>query len=310
MTAAVINPYFQLPPVGVNEQYRMGASFIADPDNDFWWNTTDGAGNLAFTEQPDGWDSLTFVAPLDQAGNRDGGLSGPPTVGARMLAVSGALLIGSSPANMRAQLAKLRSMLGPRKTVIWEQFDYMRGIRVALQCEASGDFSPSAPFGRTIGGEACTVSFSLQAGSPWKVASGGVPESLFLNLPVDSVSGFTFPLTFPFNFGATLNPGGQGTAINVGDEPAYPVALVTGPVNTPTISDDTTAQSYSFLDNIPSGVTVQVDHKTGVVTPGNFRLSGPPFPLEPGSNQIRWKAGSGSFNPTASLVLQWRSTMG
>jgi hypothetical protein len=305
-----VNPYVQLPAMGVNEQYRMGASFTPDPINDFWWNVTDDSGNLAFTEQPDGWDSLTFVSPLDSAGNRDGGLSGPSTVSARMLAISGAILVGSSPAGLRGQIQRLRSMLGPRKTVVWEQFDYSRGIRVALECTASGDFAPTAPFGRSIGGEACTVSFTLQAGSPWKVASGGSPESLFLNLPVDAVSGFTFPLGFPFNFGATTNPGGQGVANNVGDEPAYPISLVTGPVAAPIISDDTTLQSFSFLDDIPSGTTVQVDHQTGVVTPGNFRLSGPPFALDPGANLIRWRAAAGSFNATASLVLQWRSTMG
>lgn len=304
------NPYYVLPKIGTNEQYRMGTSFLPDPANDFWWNTTDALGNIAFTAQPDGWDSLTFISPLDTAGNRDGGLAGPPTVGPRVLAISDAVLIGSSPANMRMLLSRLRSMLGPRKSVVWEQFDYARGIRVALSCMANGDFTPSAPFGRSLGGEACTVSFTLQAGSPWKVASGGGAEMLFLNLPVDEVSGFTFPLTFPFNFGATTNPGGEGVANNIGDEPAYPIALVTGPVNAPTISDDTTSQSYSFLDDIPAGTTVKVDHQTGVVTPSNFRLSGPTFPLMPGGNLIRWSAASGSFNPSASLVLQWRSTMG
>lgn len=305
MTA--VNPFFQLPATDVTQQYRMGASFIPQPE-DIYWNVTDPDGTVLVCSEPPAWEGLTYVTPIDTVGGRDGGLTGPPSIAPRQLDMS-AMIIGATPQLLRQKLAAIRRMLGPRKTVIWEQYDWGTGLTLAMETVATGSFAPDPPYGYQLGGEACTLAFSLLAGTPWKYVSGGAPESLFLNMPADTVSGYTFNYTFPYNFGATVNPGGSGIANNQGDIPAYPVFIITGPINTPMISNDTTGQSFYVNANVPSGVTIVIDSATGVVTPSQYRLLGDPWTLQPGANAVRWRQVTGSFNPAASLTLQWRSTL-
>lgn len=306
MTIA-LNPYYQLPVIPTQQQYRMGSSFVPQP-GDFIWNTTDSAGNITICAEPVGWESFLFITPIDTVGGHDGGLIGPSSVGPKQLDFS-AMIIGSSAQQLRLKVAVLRALVGPRKVTIFEAFDPGTGLLLGVQCGPSGLFDVGPPFGRAAGGEACTVHFSLIAGQPWRFVSGGVAESLSLSMPVDVVSGFSFPITFPFNFGATTNPGGAGIANNQGNINAYPIFTVTGPIPMPFISDDTTGQSFLINATVPSGVTVTIDAQTGVVTPSNYRLLGSPFALAPGANAIRWRATTGTFNAAANLTLTWRSTM-
>lgn len=287
--------------------YRMGASFTPDPVNDVWWNVVDATGTITVCGEPPGWEGVTWITPMDTAGGVDGGFAGPASIAPKQLDLN-AVIIGASPQLLRQKLAALRMLLGPRKQFIWEQYDWATGQRWALICQATGTFSPVPPQGSQWGGEVCSLAFSVIAAQPYKLLSGGVPEQLSLQLPVDVVSGRTYAKTYNFNYGATTSPGGQGIAVNQGDIAAWPVFTITGPVQLPAISNDTTSQTFLVNATIPSGVTITIDGQTGVVTPSNYRLLGDPWNLAPGQNNIRWRETAGSFDPAASLVIQWRST--
>jgi hypothetical protein len=311
MTAA-INPYYGgLANHVVNNPtlfgYRMGASFTPDPANDFWWNVVDANGTITVCGEPPGWEGVTWVTPMDTAGGVDGGFAGPASIAPKQLDCN-AVIIGGSPQLLRQKLAALRSLLGPRKQFIWEQYDWATGERWGLVCLPTGSFAPTPPSGSQWGGEVCSLAFSVVAASPFKLLSGGPPESLSLQLPVDTVSGRTYAKTYNFNYGATTSPGGQGIAVNQGDSDSWPVFIITGPVQVPQISNDTTSETFYLNANIASGVTVTIDGQTGVVNPANYRLIGDPWNLVPGQNNVRWRETAGSFDPAATLTIQWRST--
>lgn len=309
MTAA-LNPYV-IPPAALLADptrfgYRIGTSFSPSA-SDFWWNAQDAVGNYCLAGEPPGWEAVTYITPIDTAGGVDGGLVGPASLAPRQLDVSG-VIVGSSPQQLRIKLAALRSLLAPRTSVVWEQYDWATSQRWAVVCVPTGVLQPTPPIGHQYGGEACSVAFSLLAGWPYKQLSGASPESITMAMPSDMVSGRTYAKHYNFNYGATTSPGGQSTAINQGDAYAYPVFSVAGPVNTPYISNDTLGQTFYLNAAVPFGVTVTIDSRTGVVTPGNYRLIGSPWKLAPGANNVRWRETSGGYDPRASLTIQWRST--
>lgn len=308
---SVINPYYGAlaPDVVANPNlfgYRMGASYLPDPVNDIWWNVVDTNGSIMVCGEPPGWEAVTFTTPVDTVGGVDGGYTGPSSLAPRQLDLN-AMIVGGSPQLLRRKLAAIRSMLGPRKQLVWEQYDWATGQRWGLVCVPTGTFAPSPPYGSQWGGEACALAFSLLAGNPYKALSGGPPEQVSLQLPVDVVSGRTYAKTYPFNYGATTSPGGQGIATNQGDANAYPVFTIVGPVQVPQISDDTTGSVFYVNATIPAATVVTIDGQTGIVSPSNYRLIGDPWPLVPGQNNIRWRESGGGFNAAASLTLQWRS---
>lgn len=311
MTAAVNQYYGPMPDYVVDNPnlfgYRMGASYSPDTVNDIWWNVVDSQGTIMVCGEPPGWEGVTWNTPVDTVGGVDGGYAGPSSLAPRQLDLN-AMIIGGTPQLLRQKLAALRSLLGPRKQVIWEQYDWATAQRWALVCVPTGSFAPTPPYGSQWGGEACSLAFSLMAASVYKVLSGASPESLSLQLPVDVVSGRTYPKTYPFNYGATTSPGGQGIALNQGDANSYPVFTIVGPVQIPQITNDTTGSTFYVNATIPSGQTVVIDGQTGIVSPSNFRLIGDPWPLVPGQNNVRWRETAGSFDPAASLTIQWRST--
>lgn len=300
------NPYAYLPAVDTEGQYRLGDDFLTDP-SDIWINTTWADGTQIVAEEPDGWEGLEFVTPIDTAGSRDGGLDGPGSVGPRSLPVRGAMVAPDS-ATLRRNIAAIRRKLGPRKRVIWEQFDWGQGERLAMVCRASGDFRATPEMGNQLGGVAVQFQFTLTAANPpWKQSSGA-PNFVDIGLPVDSVSGRTYNKTYSYNYGASTNPGGIGQAENTGDIDAWPLFEVTGPVASPILDNQTTGRTFMIVGTIPAGQTVSIDSRSGTVTPGSYRLVGRPWLLAPGVNNLRWRASSGSFDPSANLRVIWRST--
>lgn len=304
MTAA--NPYAHLPTVSEEGQYRLGDDFVTE-DDDIWINTTWSDGTQLVCGEPEGWEGVEFVTPIDTAGSRDGGLDGPQSVAPRSLPVQGAI-VGPNARTLRLAIAALRRKLGPRRRVVWEQYDFGQEKRLAMICRASGDFRATPIYGSAQGGVATQFSFTLVAANPpWKLSSGA-PEFIDIGLPVDVVSGRTYDKTYDYNYGATINPGGIGQAVNSGDIDAFPLFEITGPVASPVIENETTGRSFIVIGNIAAGQTVTIDSRTGRVEPASYRLVGRPWLLTPGINNIRWRASSGSFDPSANLRVIWRST--
>lgn len=298
--------YAHLPTVPDAGQYRLGDGFSTAGD-DFWWNAQHDDGTLTACDEPDGWEGVEFITPIDTAGGRDGGLDGPQSVGPRVLPVNG-MLVASDAATLRRKIRALRAKLGPRRRVVWDQYDFGESVRMGLVCRSQGDFRATPVPGNQLGGVATQVRFTLVAANPpWKMGTGAA-EFINIGLPSTAVTGRTYSKTYSFNYGAVVNPGGAGTAINAGDITAWPVFEITGPVDSPIITNETTGESFLVVGTVTAGNTLTIDARTGVIDPASYRLVGRPFGLVPGPNFIRWRATSGSFDPNANLRVAWRST--
>jgi hypothetical protein len=297
------NPPAHLPATGTNVQYRLGSAFQEAPA-DVWWNRTEANGLISVAGEPEGWEAVVYNTPLDQVGGRDGALSGPVSRGPKTLEIRSVVVAPDGPA-LRARIAAVRTLL--RDVVLWEQYDWGAGERLAMVCRAQGEFRPTPPFGHSLGGIASRVNFDLVAPSPVKYATGDA-SSLELQLPIGTVSGRTYNFTYPWNYGGVVIPGGTGVAVNRGDESTWPVFRVVGPVSNAVIQNETTGQEFMLLGTVDAGAEVEINSRSGTVTPSTYRLVSRPWALAPGPNSLRWRATSGSSDPNARLFVSWRST--
>lgn len=305
MTAA-LNIYAHVPAVPTNGKYRLGKSLQPAAD-DMWFNGDDGTGVLTAFSEPEGWEGLTYITPIDTAGGRDGGLVGPGSVAPRTLECTGAV-VAPNEIQLSTFVAGLRSRLTPRASLVWDQYDFGEQARMGIVCRPTGDFRAIKVKGHRPGGVAATLKFILVAANPpWKLATGTADQAC-ANLPISDVTGRTYNREYDWDYGDVVNPGGFLVADNRGNLPAYPVFSITGPVDNAVITNDTTGEGFVLTSTIPAGVTVTVDARTGIIQPSNYRIAGRPFSLAPEGNTIRWRATSGTFNEEASLCVTWRST--
>lgn len=298
----------------LNGQYRMGPLFTEDPAVDFWWNRALEDGTYTACGEPDGWESVDYVTPIDQVAGRDGGLTGPQSVGPRLLEVEG-LLVAPEPATLRQAIARVRRILGPqglpgpRQPVIWEQYDPGTGQRLALLTRPTGRALFRVVAGFREGGVAAVAEFTLVAANPpWKYRAGVIESNQVGLLDPSLVQGRTYDKTFTYTYGAATSIGGEMVVVNTGDLPAYPVFYVTGEADFPIITNATTGREFAVNKYLAAGETVAVQAQSGIVTPASVRLVGIPFPLAPGANTIRWRTSSGTYYPGALLRMEWRST--
>ena len=283
--------------------YRLGSGFTTD-DTDVWWNRIEDTGLLSMAEEPAGWEAVDYNVQLDQVGSRDGALIGPTSIGPKQLAIKAAV-VSPSPLLLRQRIARVRQLL--RGVVVWEQFDFGVGERLAMLCRAEGAFRPSPPFGHQLGGIASQLTFDLVSGRPLKYSTGAA-QQLPLGLPTGVTSGRTYSKTYSFNYGGVVNPGGAGIAVNRGDEWAAPLFTILGPVPQAVIRNDTTGAEFSLGAAVAAGQTVTISADTGIVVPASTRIVGTPFLLAPGPNVIRWRTAVGTTSADAQLTLTWRST--
>lgn len=305
MTVPVLlgNPPAHLPATGLNVHYRLGSSFQT-ADTDVWWNRTEPDGLISVASEPEGWEAVVYNTPLDQVGGRDGALSGPVSRGPKTLEIRSVVIAPDGP-SLRRRMAAIKTLL--RSPVVWEQYDWGAGERLAMVCRAQGEFRPTPPFGHALGGIASRVNFDLVAPTPLKYAVGDA-TTLELQLPIGTVSGRTYSYGYPWSYGGVVIPGGTGVAVNRGDEPTWPVFRIVGPVSNPTIQNETTGQDFVLVGTVPAGQQVEINARSGAITPSTYRLISRAWSLAPGPNSIRWRANSGTPSPDARLFVTWRST--
>jgi hypothetical protein len=307
--------YASFPEPSPNGQMRLGRDYEEDAAGDVWFNHHYPDGSFAVGDL-DGWDDLDFVTPIDTVGGRDGGLSGPPSIAPRVTQVS-ALVTAPTAALADRLVARIRRVLlpagsnTPRLPIVWEQFDHGAGRRLALVVRPTGKFRAERVPGRAEGGEARVVQIGLTAVNPtWKLSSGPLDSEQATLLNPALVGGRTYDVTYPWNYGSAVDPGGQLVAVNTGDRDAAPVFTIAGPLGDYVIiTNVTTGQEFAVLATPGAGETVVIDlMRGGIVTPGNTRIVGRPFTLAPGANTIRWRTASGTYYPGATLTIEWRST--
>lgn len=109
----------------------------------------------------------------------------------------------------------------------------------------------------------------------------------------------------------TVAPGATGTATNAGDVATRPTAIISGPVDTPTLTNETTGEELSFDLVLAAGEELEVDFdlRTATVdgvTARPYLVAGYRWwELAPGDTTVALDAVSSSG--TAGLELRWRS---
>ena len=310
---AAPNPYASYEASSVDTQFRMGPSFDANPTLDYWWNYEWPDGTFSASTEPAGWEGLNYILPMDQVGGRDGALVGPQSVGPKELEIE-ALIVSPTAALLRQHIAKVRRLLGPeglpgpRRPIVWEQYDFGTGRRLALVTRPQGGLVPVVIPGVTEGGLAVAMRFQLVASKPWKYQAGLVEANqVGLRNPA-LVGGRTYDKTYDYTYGSSSPAGGTMICINNGDLPTYPIFRVTGPVDFPIITNATTGLSFQVNRDMLVNETVIIDSSLGTVSPASVRLNGRPFPLAPGANTITWRSATDTYQAAALLRLEWRST--
>lgn len=308
----VANPWASFPVPDLTSQVRMGLGPTEDP-SDFWWNRQLDDGCYTVVNAV-GWEGLPFLTPIDQVGGRDGGLDGPSSIGPKSLSIEG-VIVAPTPEILGANIARVRRLLGPgavngqRPPVYWEQYEWGAGERLFLRVRPENEFQAPPISGHVPGGLVAPVRFTLVAANPtWKFKAGAV-ETVSAGLMNPAlVTGRSYNKTFNYSYGSATSPGGELIVNNTGDVYADAVFIVKGTVNAPIITNVTTGADFQVLAVLGDNDTVTIDGRTGVVTPGNVRLSGRPFKLAPGVNTIRWRDANDAYDPDALLTVQWRST--
>lgn len=307
------NPVASFPVPDLAEQFRMGP-LLEESSFDFWWNRQLPDGTYSIADEPIGWEGLDYVLPLDEVGGRDGAFVGPQSIRPRVLEIN-AMLVAPSGQDLRQHIASIRRILGPhgsigaRQPIIWEQYDWATGVRMGLITRPEGKLVPRVVGGYSPGGNAVQFKFQLVAANPpWKLQTGAV-ESNQVGLKNPAlVQGRTYPKTFNYTYGTATTIGGEMVVVNNGNLPASTIYYITGRADFPIITNVTTGQEWQVNYDIPTGVTVKVDQRSGTVTPAQVRLVGRPFELAPGPNTIQWRTASGNYYPEALLRMEWRST--
>ncbi len=123
--------------------------------------------------------------------------------------------------------------------------------------------------------------------------------------------GFSWPLTFPINFGSA-GTGGDVNVTNTGNADTWPVLILTGPALNPVVRNNTTGERLTFSIDLPAGSFLEVDAAERTVLldgTANRRTalsSGSSWPrIAPGPNTFQFRAST--YSALASLVVRFRS---
>lgn len=96
----------------------------------------------------------------------------------------------------------------------------------------------------------CKIKDPIIFGATLKLATTGASN------PTQTTGSAAYSFTYPVVYGATLYSG-SADATNAGDLPVYPVSIqVTGPVNTPKITNQKTGEYITVNVNLTSGTDV------------------------------------------------------
>ena len=123
-------------------------------------------------------------------------------------------------------------------------------------------------------------------------------------------AGLTFDVTFDLGFGGAI-PAGVVNVDNDGNFAAPWVAEITGPVVNPRVESVTGGRTLRLAGSVQAGETLRIDSATKTVTlDGASRYSwlvpgSQWFDLNPGSNQVRFAASSGTGVGTLTFRSAW-----
>jgi hypothetical protein len=135
-----------------------------------------------------------------------------------------------------------------------------------------------------------------------------------ITFPIGGVvtTGFSFNLIFNLSFGG-VSAGTDGTFVtNFGNRPTPAIFTISGPMDTPTIVNDTTGDQLQFNIVLAVGDVLVVDtanhtvRLNGNTNRRNTLVQPNWFMLSPGQTFLRFRATSGSGNMVLTFRSAWR----
>lgn len=157
-------------------------------------------------------------------------------------------------------------------------------------------------------GSASEVAIELFATDPRKYSDAATTVTLSV---AATPGGFTFPITFPLTFGAG-GTSGLVAVNNLGNISTPPFFKIYGPITNPILRNETTGKQLSLALVINSGDYVDIDVKNssvllnGTANRYSSLSSSQWWYLEPGVNQIRYSATSGSSTVDMTYRSAWK----
>lgn len=247
------------------------------------WDTTDvqGAGVIPRSGDHGGWPSPAYFAPRTMTWTVT---ASAPTQALRDLARS--ILQAAVPVSDLAVLT------------------YNEPVAKRALVRRSGKVAETYP---TL----ADVTFSVLLVAPDPRKYGVQMKTAVANALNTSAIGFTLPFVLPLTLPAQP-PSGTVTILNAGNFETRPVVVISGPITSPGLVNQTTGQTVSWGGlAVPSGSTLTVDFNIRQATLGGSGAtaayrSADPFSvwwtLPPGTSTIQL---TGTAGTGASIVCQW-----
>ena len=216
--------------------YWTGGLIYAAAGIDIEFGQTDSNGITWLWQKISGWDGpdVQGTGVIPRSGDH-GAWASPQYYAARALTLT---VTASAPTQaLRDQARALLQQAVPISDLA--QLRYDEPIPKYSWVRRSGKVTEAYPTLADV-----TFTIGLIAPDPRKYAAAG--RALTINLQPSSVGGgLIVPFTVPFSLDAA-SPPGAATATNAGNFPTPPVAVVTGPVSGPVLTNLTTSQSVSW----------------------------------------------------------------
>lgn len=134
-------------------------------------------------------------------------------------------------------------------------------------------------------------------------------QSVTLNLPTGT-GGTSWPAAWPLSWG-TASAGGTAAVLNSGNFEMRPTVTFTGPVDNPSISNDTAGMHLTFALSLLSTdtLTVNLYNKTVLLNGsgnrrGTLTSDSQWWSLAPGSSTVRYSANTVQVGSTATVTWQ------
>lgn len=279
-------------PLVLTPTYRLG---------EMTFNATDDYGVDWIVGEELGWSDAAPVR-LATADREDahGSFSGPVWRGARLIGLKGVALCPDRVAMLRAK-DRLRSAgdYGPDPamlTVAEAHLTRYTWVKHSTEVRI-----------RDVNSRAFEWELALRADDPLRY---GDVQLLTMALPTAPGGGLTFPLTFPFTYGAGL-VGGYGTADNAGNAETNPTLSINGPIAAPQVINATTGQVLAADLTLTAGDVLTIDTANrmfavnGLLRYDALTAASSWWSLAPGANDIRFMAST--YDTAPLLTLTWRS---
>ncbi len=230
----------------------------------------------------------------------------------RLLTIEGNLRGGTDSATIadhRTLVAAFVASLSTDATLLWEDASGM-ALQTAVRFAGMGD--------PKFTNAAALIEYQLHLRCPDPIWLSQTENSTAISAPTASTGGMDFPITFPIPFGTGVT-GGNGNVTNAGNQTAWPVFTVQGPVNGPVIYNTPRGETLSFTSlTVATGdvLTVTTNPRTRAATVagasvlGSLDYTAAKFPgiSAASTESVGFYGVYGGYGASTSLVVSWRDS--